>query len=198
MQKKLVLGSTSPFRKELLEKLQIPFLTAAPDIDETREENEPPTLMVERLAILKAQKVAQEYDDALIIGSDQCAVLNDEVMGKPGHHEKATQQLKNSSGQRVSFYTGLCLLDSKTGEYQVTTVPFFVTFRDLTSTEINHYLLRDKPYHCAGSFKSEGLGISLFSKMEGDDPSALIGLPLIKLGEMLRNQDISLPLPLDG
>lgn len=197
MQKKLVLGSTSPFRKELLEKLQIPFLTAAPDIDETREENEPPILMVERLSILKAQKVAEEYPEALIIGSDQCAVLNDDVMGKPYNHENATQQLKNSSGQRVSFYTGLCLLDSTTGEYQLTTVPFFVNFRDLTSTEINHYLLRDKPYNCAGSFKSEGLGISLFSKMEGDDPSALMGLPLIKLGNMLRNKGIMIPPPLD-
>lgn len=194
MQKKIILGSTSPFRKELLEKLQIPFLTASPDVDETRLQDESPVEMVKRLAILKAQKVAQEHPDALIIGSDQCAVLNNEVMGKPGNHENATQQLKKSSGNRVSFYTGLCLLDAKTGDYQINAIPFFVSFRELSATEINNYLLRDKPYNCAGSFKSEGLGISLFSKMEGNDPSSLIGLPLIELCSMLRQQGVILPL----
>ena len=194
MHQQLILGSTSPFRKALLEKLQIPFLTVSPDIDETRLEGESPTAMVERLSILKAKKIAQDYPNALIIGSDQCAVLNDEVMGKPGNHDNAVMQLEKSSGNRVSFLTGLCLLNSKTGDYQIKSVPFFVHFRALNSVEINNYLYRDTPYNCAGSFKSEGLGITLFKKMEGDDPSALIGLPLIELCSMLGKEGISLPL----
>ncbi len=191
--KKIVLGSTSPFRKALMEKLQISFLTDAPDIDESRLENEQPTAMVRRLSVEKAKKVAENHPDALIIGSDQCAVINGEVTGKPGSHEKAVQQLMRSSGNTVTFYTGLCLLDSNSGQHQLDCVPFYVTFRELTETEINHYLHRDQPYNCAGSFKSEGLGITLFSKMQGDDPSALRGLPLIRLCAMLRKQGISLP-----
>ncbi len=193
MSKQIILGSTSPFRKELMEKLHIPFLTDSPDIDETRLDQETPEAMVKRLSVEKAKKVAKNHLNALIIGSDQCAVLEGEVMGKPGNHENAFQQLSKSSGKRVTFYTGLCLFDSGTGEYQLDCVPFYVNFRNLSEDEINHYLYLDQPYNCAGSFKSEGLGITLFSKMEGDDPSSLIGLPLIRLCEMLRQHDVNLP-----
>ncbi len=191
--KTLILGSTSPFRKALLKKLHIPFQVDSPDIDETPLQAETPQAMVSRLALEKAKKVAEKHPNALIIGSDQCAVVDGEVMGKPGHHAKAVQQLQRSSGNTVSFYTGLCLLDSASGEYQRDCIPFYVTFRELTDSEINHYLYRDQPYNCAGSFKSEGLGITLFSRMQGDDPSSLIGLPLIRLCDMLREQGVSLP-----
>ncbi len=193
MSKQIILGSTSPFRKELMEKLYIPFITDSPDIDETRLDQETPETMVKRLSVEKAKKVAENHPNALIIGSDQCAVLEGEVMGKPGNHKNAFQQLSKSSGKRVTFYTGLCLFDSGTGEYQLDCVPFYVNFRNLSEDEINHYLYLDQPYNCAGSFKSEGLGITLFSKMEGDDPSSLIGLPLIRLCEMLRQHDVNLP-----
>jgi septum formation protein len=193
MSKPIILGSTSPFRKELMEKLQIDFITDSPDIDETRLETESPEEMVRRLSVGKAKKVAENHPNALIIGSDQCAVLEGEVMGKPGNHENAFQQLSKSSGKRVTFYTGLCLLDSETNEYQLDCVPFYVTFRDLSEAEIHNYLHLDQPYNCAGSFKSEGLGITLFSKMQGDDPSTLIGLPLIRLCEMLRQHGVNLP-----
>ena len=194
--KSIVLGSTSPFRKDLMEKLKIEFTTESPDIDETRLENETPEAMVRRLSVEKARKVAESYpsnSNALIIGSDQCAVLDGEVMGKPGNHDNAFSQLQKSSGKQVTFYTGLCLLDTKTDKYQLDCIPFYVTFRDLSEDEINHYLYLDEPYNCAGSFKSEGLGITLFSKMQGDDPSSLIGLPLIRLCDMLRQHGISLP-----
>lgn len=193
LKKNIVLGSTSPFRKALMEKLQIPFVTAAPDIDESRLKGESPEDMVRRLSVEKARKVAESHPHALIIGSDQCAVIDGEVTGKPGTHEKAVQQLLSSSGKTVTFYTGLCLLDSDSGAYELDCVPFYVTFRVLDEAEINHYLYRDQPYNCAGSFKSEGLGITLFSKMQGDDPSALRGLPLIRLCAMLRKHGVSLP-----
>lgn len=189
----IILGSTSPFRKELMEKLKIAFSTDSPDIDETRLENETPEDMVRRLSVEKAKKVAENHTNALIIGSDQCAVLDGEVMGKPGNHENAFKQLEKSSGKQVTFYTGLCLLDTETNQYQLDCIPFYVTFRDLSEAEINHYLYLDEPYNCAGSFKSEGLGITLFSKMQGDDSSSLIGLPLIGLCSMLRQHGISLP-----
>ncbi|HEC04711.1 MAG TPA: septum formation inhibitor Maf [Thiothrix sp.] len=193
MSKPLILGSTSPFRKELMQKLHIPFLTDSPDIDETRLEGETPEDMVKRLSVGKAKKVAENHPHSLIIGSDQCAVLEGEVMGKPGNHENAVAQLEKSSGKRVTFYTGLCLLDSETNKYQLDCIPFYVDFRTLSADEINHYLYIDKPYNCAGSFKSEGLGITLFNKMQGDDPSSLIGLPLIRLCEMLRKHEVKLP-----
>lgn len=203
MSQPIILGSTSPFRKELMEKLKIEFSTDSPDIDETRLENEMPEAMVKRLSVEKAKKVAENYTNknypnknypnALVIGSDQCAVLEGEIMGKPGNHESAFKQLEKSSGKEVTFYTGLCLLDTKTNEYQLDCIPFYVSFRQLSETEINHYLYLDEPYNCAGSFKSEGLGITLFSRMKGDDPSSLIGLPLIRLCDMLRQHGISLP-----
>nr|CAA6801506.1 MAG: FIG146278: Maf/YceF/YhdE family protein [uncultured Thiotrichaceae bacterium] len=192
----LILGSTSIYRRELLERLQIPFSTAAPDIDETRLKDESATDMVLRLSHGKAMAVATDNPDALIIGSDQCAILGDQALGKPGNHETAVQQLSACSGKHVEFLTGLCLYNAKTAQSQVELVPFSVEFRELSSAEIESYLLREQPYNCAGSFKSEGLGISLFKALHGEDPNALIGLPLIKLSEMLRHEDFVIPAPL--
>lgn len=193
MSRTLVLGSTSAYRRELLERLQIPFLTTAPDIDETSLPDESAQDMVLRLSQQKAEAVAARYPDALIIGSDQCAILGEQVLGKPGTHAKATEQLLASSGNTVQFLTGLCLLDSRDGSLQLDMIPFSVDFRVLTAAEIDNYLRREQPYNCAGSFKSEGLGISLFKRMHGDDPSALVGLPLIRLMEMLRLHGLVIP-----
>ncbi len=186
----IVLGSTSPYRRELLLRLGLVFTTASPDIDESPEPNEQPEALVRRLAKLKASAVADDYSNALIIGSDQVAVIDGKILGKPGNHERAVEQLTLVSGKKVTFYTGLCLLNSMTGNLQVCCEPFYVHFRDLGNAEIENYLAREKPYNCAGSFKSEGLGISLFRKMEGDDPNSLIGLPLIRLVELLKNEGI--------
>lgn len=187
----LILGSTSPYRRELLQRLAISFDTAAPDIDETRYPEESAYAMVERLSLEKAKAVAQQHPDALIIGSDQCSVLHEQVIGKPHTHENAIKQLQNASGETVSFLTGLCLYDSRDGSYQLDVVPFQVDFRDLSDAEIDAYLRKDEPYNCAGSFRSESLGIALFKRMHGDDPSALMGLPLIRLTEMLRQVGIN-------
>lgn len=193
MKKTLVLGSTSPFRKELLKRFQLDFITDSPDIDETPLPDEKPEDYVQRLSLEKAKVVAKRHSDALIIASDQCSLLNGTIRGKPGNHENAVKQLTESSGQRVSFLTGLCLYDSSDNHYQLDLVPFHVDFRTLTATEIESYLLAEKPYSCAGSFKSEGLGVTLFKRMDGDDPTSLIGLPLIRLSEMLRDKGIQLP-----
>ncbi|HFC92823.1 MAG TPA: septum formation inhibitor Maf [Leucothrix mucor] len=193
MKTQLILGSTSPFRKELLQRLSIPFTTDSPDIDETPLEQESPEDYVLRLSLEKARIVASQHLNALIIGSDQCSVLNGTIRGKPDNHENAMQQLRESSGKRVSFLTGLCLFDSKTGQYQLDLIPFYVDFRELTDNEIDAYLKVDQPYGCAGSFKSEGLGISLFKRLHGDDPTALIGLPLIRLSQMLREKGVVIP-----
>ncbi len=192
MKRTLILGSTSPYRRELMERLHTPFTTAAPDIDETRLVDESAYAMVARLSLQKAQAVAVQFPDALIIGSDQCAVLHDRVIGKPHTHEKAMQQLRNASGETVVFLTGLCLLDSHTGNYQLDVVPFQVDFRQLSDAEIDNYLRKDQPYNCAGSFRSESLGITLFKRLYGDDPTALMGLPLIRLSEMLRQAGVEL------
>lgn len=188
----LVLASTSPYRRTLLETLGLSFETAAPDADETPLENESPTALVARLSEAKARAIAPQFTDALIIGSDQVAVLDQQILGKPGNHENAVQQLRAARGQRVKFLTGLCLLNTQTQHCRVEVVPFSVLFRTLSDAQIEHYLLRDKPYNCAGSFKSEGLGISLFEKMEGDDPNALIGLPLIALITMLADEGVDI------
>lgn len=192
MTRRLILGSTSPYRRELMQRLAIPFETAAPDIDETRFDGESARDMVLRLSLQKAQAVAAQYPDALIIGSDQCAVLHKQVIGKPGSHDNAVQQLQNSSGQSVAFLTGLCLYDSRDGSYQLDVVLFAVDFRELTDAEIDAYLRKDQPYNCAGSFRSESLGITLFKRMHGDDPSALMGLPLIRLSQMLKQAGVDL------
>lgn len=189
----IILASTSPFRRELLGRLNLPFETAAPDTDEQPLANESATELVRRLAEAKARAI-DSNENGLVIGSDQVATCGDEILGKPGTHERAREQLEKLSGQRVVFQTGLCLLNSGTDHVQLEVVPFTVQFRELNSQQIEHYLLQDQPYNCAGSFKSEGLGITLFESMEGDDPTALIGLPLICLTSMLANEGIILPL----
>lgn len=182
---RLVLASTSPYRRELLERLGLSFETASPNVDETALRNETAEQLVKRLAESKARAVIAEHPDALIIGSDQVAVLDNKILGKPGNHESATQQLNNANGKKVTFLTGLCLLNAATGHCQTNAEEFSVVFRKLSAKQIENYLQREKPYDCAGSFKSEGLGISLFEKMEGNDPNTLIGLPLIALIDML-------------
>lgn len=188
----IILASTSPFRKELLGRLNLPFATVAPDVDESRLDNEPATDLVGRLSEAKARAVGATHE-GLIIGSDQVATHGETILGKPGDHATAMQQLRQLSGEHVTFLTGLCLLNSVTGEVQLDVVPFSVVFRRLDDARIDRYLRHDQPYNCAGSFKSEGLGIALFERMEGDDPTALIGLPLIRLTGMLANAGITLP-----
>lgn len=187
----LFLASTSPFRRELLMRLGLLFSTLAPDVDETRQPGEDAPALVARLAECKAETVARHQPPALIIGSDQAAVLDGEIIGKPGDHARAVRQLQRASGQTVIFYTGLCLLDNACGQRQVAVETFQVTFRTLTPMMIERYLRREQPYHCAGSFKSEGLGIALFERLEGDDPTSLIGLPLIRLTRMLEAAGVS-------
>ena len=189
----IILGSTSPFRKELLLRLNIDFITDSPNIDETPLLNESPENYVQRLSLEKAKVVANRHSHSLVIGSDQCSVLEGQIRGKPHTHENAVKQLSESSGKKVSFLTGLCLYDSNDDSYQLEMIPFHVNFRDLSETEIESYLLTEQPYSCAGSFKSEGLGITLFKSFQGDDPTALIGLPLICLSQMLRNKNIAMP-----
>ncbi len=189
---KLILGSTSPFRKALLEKLHINFACDSPDIDETPLLHEAVEDMVVRLAITKAQAISTRHPDSLIIGSDQSAVLKGEKLGKPGNFENAFKQLERASGQKITFQTGLCLLNTATKNIQSTCVPYTVVFKKLTPAIIEHYLRKEKPYNCAGSFKSEALGIALFERFEGDDPNALIGLPLIKLITFLENEGLSI------
>ena len=184
--RKLVLASTSPFRKEILTKLNMKFDTAKPNVDETAKNGENPIELVERLAIEKAKAVAKDFPNALIIGSDQVAMHEKAILGKPHTHENAIKQLTSFSGNKVSFYTGLCVYDSASGETLSLVEPFNVHFKKLTPESIEQYLLAEKPYKCAGSFKSEGLGICLFEKLEGSDPNTLIGLPLIRLTEMLK------------
>ncbi|MCF6209780.1 MAG: Maf-like protein [Gammaproteobacteria bacterium] len=186
----LVLASTSPFRKALLERLGQLFSTASPKTDETRRPGETADALVKRLSEDKARAVANQFPNALIIGSDQVAVLGDEILGKPGTHERAAEQLTAASGNEVLFLTGLCLLNTATGRTQVEVVPFTVKFRSLTTRQIDNYLRREQPYNCAGSFKSEGLGIALFETMKGEDPNALVGLPLIRLITLLSNEGV--------
>ena len=188
----LVLASTSPFRRELLTRLNIHFDTAAPDVDESPRQGESPDALVRRLSEAKARAVGASCS-GLIIGSDQVATTGTDILGKPGTHERATAQLRQLSGKTVTFQTGLCLLDSGSGELQLDVVPFRVVFRQLDGERIERYLQHEQPYNCAGSFKSEGLGITLFERMDGEDPSALIGLPLIRLTSMLTQAGVVLP-----
>ncbi len=184
----LVLGSTSPFRKQILEKLGLPFDTAKPETDETPLEDETPEQLVARLAEAKARACSAEHPEALIIGSDQVAVNDGQILGKPHTHEVAMEQLRNASGKHVRFLTGLCLYNAASDHAQVEVVPFDVVFRDLSDEMIDNYLRAEQPYNCAGSFKSEAMGIALFEKLEGEDPNTLIGLPLIRLVRMLENE----------
>ena len=188
----LVLASTSVYRSELLQRLQLPFETAAPEVDETPLPGESARTTSLRLAQEKARAVATAYPDALIIGSDQVALLDGEQIGKPLTHDNAFRQLRAMRGKTTIFYTALALLNSKTGRMQAEVAENHVTLRDLGDAEIEGYLLKEQPYHCAGSAKSEGLGIALMSRMTGDDPNALVGLPLILLTEMLRRENVRL------
>lgn len=191
----LILGSSSPFRAELLAKLGLPFDAMSPDIDEQALPGESASQLVLRLSEQKAQAIAIDNPNALIIGSDQVAVLEGEILGKPGNHTNAVQQLQAASGKTVQFLTGLALFNSKTGGMQSIVEPFEVSFKTLTFEQIDFYLKQETPYQCAGSFKSEGFGISLFSKLNGDDPNSLIGLPLIRLISMLQKQGIDVLQP---
>ena len=191
-QRPLILASSSPYRRELLDRLGLDYSTVSPDIDESALPGETPAALVERLAEQKARAVGESHP-GLIIGSDQVATVDDEILGKPGNHERAVAQLARLSGRQVTFHTGLCLLDTVHHEAQVDVVPFTVQFRSLSAGQIERYLRTEQPYNCAGSFKSEGLGITLFEKMLGEDPTALIGLPLIRLTTMLENAQIQLP-----
>jgi len=191
MPQQLVLASTSPFRKALLEKLHLPFLTGNPDIDETPLTGETATELVLRLAIAKAQAICPAHPNALVIGSDQVCVNNGEILGKPGDFANAFKQLKAASGKRITFYTGLALINTETGKTHSQVEPYTVQFRVLSDTMISNYLEKEQPYHCAGSFKSEGYGIALFEAFEGKDPNSLIGLPLISLISMLEAENFT-------
>ena len=186
----LVLASSSIYRIELLKRLQLPFEIAPPHVDETPLPDESARATSVRLAQEKARAVASHYPDALIIGSDQVALLEGHQLGKPLTHDNAVKQLRAMRGKTTCFYTALTLLNSKTGKMQTEVAENYVTLRDLSDAEIEDYLLKEQPYHCAGSAKAEGLGIALMSKMTGNDPNALIGLPLILLIEMLRRENV--------
>ena len=191
----LILASSSPFRKAILEKLRIDFKTASPDINESRENGESPFNLVNRLSKEKALEVAKSHS-GLIIASDQVATLgngnneDDEIFSKPGSHENAFLQLKKSSGKTITFLTGLVLLNTETLKIQTHVEPYKVTFKTLSDNQILSYLNKEDVLNCAGSFKSEGLGIALFSNMEGNDPNSLIGLPTIQLIKMLAKENV--------
>jgi septum formation protein len=189
----LVLASTSRYRRELLARLNIEFEVAAPNVDETPLEGEAPQALALRLACGKAQAVQRAWPDALIIGSDQVAVVGDVRLDKPGNFDVAVAQLKLMRGKPVHFYTALCLLDARTARQQTALVPITVHMREYTDAQIERYLRAEEPYDCAGSARIEGLGITLVARLDGDDPNALIGLPLIALCDMLRNEGWELP-----
>lgn len=189
----LVLASTSAYRRMLLERLQLPFVTARPDVDETPLPGEHPPETANRLALAKARAVAERFEDALIVGSDQVAHLGSEIFGKPGTPERAIAQLQHMSGHSVVFHTALALINTRTGAVQATSVPTEVRFRRLSDAEIIRYVEREQPLDCAGAAKSEALGISLLEALTGDDPTALVGLPLIALSRMLRARGVQLP-----
>jgi septum formation protein len=190
---RLVLASTSPFRRQLLEKLSLPFVTDAPDADESPRNGESAAGLVERLAVDKARAVARRHPAALIIGSDQVACVDGRILGKPGNRERAIEQLTAAAGRTVTFLTGLSLLNSGTGRIQQAVETFEVRFRRLGPEQISRYVDHERPFDCAGSFKSEGYGITLFDAMSGSDPNTLIGLPLIRLVSMLGEEGVLLP-----
>lgn len=190
---KIVLASSSKYRRELLKKLQIDFIYDSSNIDESPQANESASALAIRLAIEKAEAVAEKYPNHLIIGSDQVATFGNTLLGKPGNREKAFQQLQAQSGQKVSFFTGICVLNSASGHTFTDLDICKVHFRNLSDSQIQRYLTIEQAYDCAGSFMSEGYGITLFSKIEGEDPNALIGLPLIKLIKLLDQCGLAIP-----
>ncbi|MEG2999605.1 MAG: Maf family nucleotide pyrophosphatase [Comamonas sp.] len=189
----LILGSTSRYRRELMERLQYPFTTASPDVDETPRPGETPRDLSLRLALAKAHAVAALYPDAIVIGSDQVPDLNGQPLSKPGTHARATEQLRQMRGQTMRFHTALAVVCHATGFEHSDIAEVGVRFRELNDAEIERYLLAEQPYDCAGSAKSEGLGISLLDAIDSDDPTALIGLPLIRTCRMLRAAGLVLP-----
>ena len=189
----LILGSTSRYRRELLQRLHLPFEVVAPDVDETPLPGEAPSALALRLALAKAHAVAQRHPNAVVIGSDQVADLAGEPLGKPGTHERAVAQLQRMRGQTVVFQTALAVVCLATGFEQQDLAPVRVRFRDLSDDEIDRYLRIEQPYDCAGSAKSEGLGIALLEAIDSDDPTALVGLPLIRTCRLLRAAGIALP-----
>ncbi len=190
---KIVLASSSPYRKKLLERLRLNFDVVAPDVDESPNSDEDPEALVKRLAVAKARAVATRVENALIIGADQVAVnAIGDVIGKPESHEHAVEQLRQASANWTTLYTGVALLNNQSEQIQCDAVPIKVLFRELTENEIENYLRTEQPYDCTGSVKVEGLGIALLSRLEGDDPSAIIGLPLIRLVQMLKNEGIEI------
>ena len=186
----LILASTSRYRRELLKRLRLPFEVHSPGVDETPHPGETPAALAQRLALEKARAVAAHHPEAAVIGSDQVADLHGEPIGKPGDHARAVQQLKRMSGQRVVFQTAVSVVRLATGFERTLLAPVVVTFRTLTLAEIEHYLQAEEPYDCAGSAKSEALGIALLSAIESDDPTALVGLPLIRTCELLRGAGV--------
>jgi septum formation protein len=192
MKQTIILASSSVYRRELLQKLQIQFSCVSPKVDETPLGNEKPHQTALRLSQEKAKKVADEYPHALVIGCDQVATLDNIPLGKPLNHQNAIKQLQLMRGREVTFYSALCLLNATTGNMQTEVVPTLVKFRQYSDQEIENYLAKDQPYQCAGSAKSEGLGIVLIERMIGEDPNALIGLPLIKLVTMLTNEKVAI------
>jgi len=189
----LLLASSSVYRRELLNRLHLPFICSSPDIDESRRPDESATELVKRLAEEKARALAGSHPGHLIIGSDQVAALDGQIIGKPHTFEKAREQLLAASGKRISFLTGLAVLNSATGHCQVDCIPFTVHMRTLDAARIERYLRIEQPYDCAGSFKAEGLGVSLFQSTEGPDASSLVGLPLIRLVDMLLAEGVQIP-----
>ena len=189
---KLLLASGSPYRKQLLERLGLEFSCQAPNIDEAPLPGETAKALALRLSEAKAQALTEDYPNHLIIASDQAAQLRQIILGKPGTHHRAIEQLLTCSNQAVTFYTGLCLLNTRTGKQQLDCIPYTVHFRQLSRQQIESYIKKEEPLDCAGSFKCEGLGITLFKKMSGDDPNSLTGLPLIRLTDMLVNEGISI------
>ncbi|WP_444757762.1 Maf family protein [Pseudomonas sp. A014] len=189
----LLLASSSPYRRELLQRLRLPFTWASPDIDEGRNAEEPATELVRRLARQKAEALANSHSQHLIIGSDQVAVLGEQILGKPHTFERACEQLLAASGQQVTFLTGLALLNSSTGQCQVDCIPFTVTLRELDRERVERYVQAERPLDCAGSFKAEGLGVTLLQSTHGCDATSLIGLPLIRLVDMLHAEGVQLP-----
>ena len=192
MKQTLILASSSKYRRELLHKLQIPFNSVSPKVDETALADEKPHETALRLAQDKAKKIGKKHPHALVIGCDQVATLDGVALGKPGNHQNASKQLQMMRGREVTFHSALCLYNAATGNMQAEVVPYLVRFRQLTDAQIDSYLTKEQPYHCAGSAKSEGLGIALIERMIGEDPNALIGLPLIKLITMLQNEGLNI------
>ncbi len=189
----LVLASSSNYRRELLNKLHLDFICCSRPVDESPQNGESAAALAQRLAVAKAEAIAHDFPAHLIIGSDQVAVCNGTLLGKPGDYSTAFAQLKAQSGQTVTFFTGICVLNTATGQALTDLDVCHVHFKPLNDRQIQHYLKTDQPFDCAGSFKSEGYGISLFRKIEGEDPNALIGLPLIKLIDLLHTFGISIP-----